>query len=599
MPAEVFSAEDMARYYSEKLEPMGISSVTGLKDALDQGKIDLEFKAALLVSPQRQAEILEANPDEVEIGGDKYKVAYEVDYSGKRFTAGIRIPAGKVVGLKEAPVLPSGRALNLGVTGKAESDYVRFSGDDFGEVKEKTRQFLIDEQWEGWRYSQGRPQNQPLENFDPLGKEPKLPEPHPFGTDPVSGEALLAQPAIAFQRSSYSGDTYEIRYFKSREEAGASREAFVARATELRAERVRAEERERLLAPTQQGLELAETDLQKIGYDYGSYGLDYEGKHVLDESLWEARRKLQNETGAASRILEDLRKKLDQALEYKRVRDEAAEKAENFIQENMSTCPLCSVGFKEGSCSNIEGHNIDAIDFEKDGEGYERSFTVLAEIKTDSGKLVAQLRVSSGQSRRGYSRGEVYLAKGDWMPEEERWQGEAFGDLFYEIKDYKTDPLKAVQRERERLQRDYQEALEAYQDSIRRAEQKVEEGESLKGKFHLGKDPKTQKDRWEAEVRRGSVKTKYIVARFSDLPESADQIFYFFETKVLVDNPNYRVVLVKLASPLPWEKPQPPELPDLPPEPPVEPKPEGPRTPATEEQLEALRERFGGGKKRK
>ena len=75
--------------------------------------------------------------------------------------------------------------------------------------------------------------------------------------------------------------------------------------------------------------------------------------------------------------------------------------------------------------------------------------------------------------------------------------------------------------------------------------------------------------------------------------------FYFFETKVLVDNPNYRVVLVKLASPLPWEKPQPPELPDLPPEPPVEPKPEGPRTPATEEQLEALRERFGGGKKRK
>jgi len=189
-----------------------------LEESLQEGKINLELNLDELVPPEVRQEILRGNPDSIDILGTNRRVEYRYDDWNKKSIAAIKIPAADVLKLTEMPTLPSGRSITFEVISKEGETYTLFSGTNLQELKQKSRQFLIKEQWDEWRYSGKAPQEQHLENFDPLGTLPNLPEPVQFGFDPETGEPLFAFPALTVEPS-YYGNKYSIRYFPSREEA--------------------------------------------------------------------------------------------------------------------------------------------------------------------------------------------------------------------------------------------------------------------------------------------------------------------------------------------------------------------------------------------
>ena len=585
-----FSSENLKTFYIERLG--SISSKQELEAALREGKINLELDINELCSPERREEILRGNPDSIDILGVSRRVEYRYDDWNKKFTAAIKIPTSDVLKLTETPTLPSGRSITFEVVSKEGETYTQFSGTDLQELKQKSRQFLIKKQWDEWRYSGKAPQEQRLENFDPLGALPNLPEPVQFGSDPETGEPILAFPAITIETSYYSGNKYSIKYFSSREEAEQAQAKVLEVVEKAKAEQRKKEERERLLAPARELLQKVKTDFSAIGYDYGDYGLSFSDKDDISDKLWQAERKIESDTKEAMGMLQEIDGRLRQALDYKEQRRLAKEKADAAVSEHYAICPLCGRPLENGECTNSE-HDAERIDFALDEEGNETGPAILSQISTDQGKIVAQLRVSHGESRRRYQRyrGDVYLVMGSDI--ENGWQGEPFESLKFEnfnkiltpeqVEEKRTK-LEAMRQERERA-----EARARYQEELEYAKQQVEQGYWKMGKFTKGTHPKTGEEQWELTLKSKGLVIKYVVDRWSRQPTAEDAVYFYSEGKTIVDTRGFRLILVRLENPFPEDKSEEPE-----PEPPsVSVQPESIPQSLLETSLEKLKKKWG------
>lgn len=552
-----FSTENLKTFYTERLGT--ISSRKELEAALQKGEVNLELNLDELVPPERREEILRGNPDTIEILGVSRQVQYGHDDWNKKFTATIKIPAADILKLKEASVLPSGRTLTFEVISKEGENYPQFSGAHLDELKQKSRQLLIKKQWDEWRYSEKAPQEQRLENFDPSGDLPNLPEPVIFGNDPETGEPLSAFPAITVESSYYGGNKYSIKYFSSREEAEQAQAKVLEIIERTKTEQRKKEERERLLAPARELLQKVKNNFSTIDYDYEDYGLSYSDKSDIYDKLWQAERKLESDTKEAMEILQEIDGRITKALDYKGQRRLAKEKADAAISEHYSVCPLCNQPF-QGECTNSE-HDAERIDFELDNEGQESGPAILSQITTDQNKIIAQMRVSHGEGRRKYRRyrGDVYVVHGLDL-EGDGWQGEPFESLKFEDFGKVLAPgqveEKRARLEAARKEKELEEARARYQEELEYAKLQVEQGYWKKGKFTKGIHPKSGEGQWELTLKSKGLVVKYVVDRWSRQPTAEDQTYFYSEGKTIVDARSFRLILVRLENPFPEDKPE-------------------------------------------
>ncbi len=83
---------------------------------------------------------------------------------------------------------------------------------------------------------------------------------------------------------------------------------------------------------------------------------------------------------------------------------------------------------------------------------------------------------------------------------------------------------------------------------------------------------------------------KYVVNRWSRQPTSENLNYFYSEGKTLIDSSNFRLILVRLESPFPEDKPEEPEKPATPSK--ISAQPETP-SPALQKSLEALKKKWG------
>jgi len=158
----------------------------------------------------------------------------------------------------------------------------------------------------------------------------------------------------------------------------------------------------------------------------------------------------------------------------------------------------------------------------------------------------------------------VYLVKGSDI-EEHSWQGEPFESLKFEDfgkiltpeqVEEKRAKLEAMRQERKRA-----EKLARYQKELEYAKQQVEHGYWKSGKFIKGVHPKTGEEQWELTLKGKGLVIKYIVDRWSRQPTAEDAVYFYSEGKMIVDTRGFRLILVRLESPFPEDKPEEPETP--------------------------------------
>ncbi len=559
-----FSNENLKTFYTERLGT--ISSRKELEAALQEEKINLELKIDDFVSPECREEILRNNPDTIEIAGTEHKVQYSYDDWNKKFIASVKIPAANILKLTEMPTLPSGRNITFEIVSKEGENYVQFSGDNLEELRQESRQLLIEKQWDEWRYSKEAPQKQYLEKFDLFGELPSLPEPVKFGIDPETNEPIFAFPAIIVEPCyyNYNYNEYFIKYFSSYEEAKLLQANFLKIVEEAKIEQRKKEEKERLLALTRDLFSKVKSNFNNVSYDYGNYGLSYSDRDDIENKLWQAERKIKSETKEALEILQELDTRITQALDYKEKRMIAKEKVEIAIAEHYSVCPLCDKQLENDKCSNSE-HDVERVDFEFNEEGEEIGPVILSQIITDQGKIVAQLRVSHGEGKKPYRRycGDVYIMRGSDI-EENGWQGELFESLKFEdfnkILTMEQAEEKRARLEAERQEREFAEAQACYQKDLEYAKQQVEQGYWKRGKFTKSTHPKTGEEQWEYTLKNKGLVVKYVVDRWSRQPTTEGLVYFYSEEKTLVDTRSFRLILVYLKDPFPEDEPKKPEV---------------------------------------
>ncbi|MBP8961213.1 hypothetical protein KBG31_03255 [Patescibacteria group bacterium] len=427
-----FSEEDLVQLYIARLQGAGVSSAAALNRAVEEGEVGISFDISEIIPPEKQQEIINNNPDSVEIGERKYGVTYAYDPYYKRHTASIIVPVEKIFEIEEVPALPSGRTLVVKVT---DSAYERFSGENIEALKASAEDYVLSRQWETFRYSSDAPREQQLRDFDPVtGMVPELPEPVRFGTNPRTHEPAMAYAALTYRRPYWSSDTaYSITYYKTQAEAQKAQEQALAQIETAREEKRKEDERQRWLPTAKAAFSEVENMYYQIEPDYFSLGLTWNELDDLRRGIANLQYEIEGDPKSVLEKIAEIRNRLAAAFEIKERRDGVARRVEELIAEKYSVCPLCGRDLSEGFCQNSE-HNVETVRFDVDEYGYITGPVKLSQIKviteTEGEKIVARLMCSAGTGRR-YHRGDVYLEKGYDLGYGERWDGQT-GDVVFE-----------------------------------------------------------------------------------------------------------------------------------------------------------------------
>ncbi|NQU99961.1 MAG: hypothetical protein HQ538_04435, partial [Parcubacteria group bacterium] len=210
------SQEILKEHYAAIFKKADISSVDDLNRAVSEGKInigDLQLDPEKIIPEEEREKIERDNPDSIKVGEKSYEVKYKQNHRGQ-LSARVEMSFEEVLKINESPKLPSDRELIMDVVAEGSS-YAEFSGTDLEDIKEKSRQYLINEQWSNFKPSQGETGFEPIRNFNPLSEIPELPESIQFGEDPVTSEPLFAYPFFKLDWR----NSLVVEYGKSKEEA--------------------------------------------------------------------------------------------------------------------------------------------------------------------------------------------------------------------------------------------------------------------------------------------------------------------------------------------------------------------------------------------
>ena len=440
----------LIQFYRQQLGK--ISSVREFSAALEKGTISapaLELDPDKIIPPQVQEEIRRNNPDTIILEGDSYEVEYYHSYDG--FVAAVKIPLDAIRLLNQEPRLPSGREIKLIVVDSQGKSV--FSGVNLEELKQKALQHIQNKLFRQW---DSCPAPQELKNFDLTEELPNLPPPIQYGNDPLTGKPFLAYPAVR-KAEEWGREVYRIEYFPSAEaaqEAQAEVEELMAQA---RARKQLGQERKIYLSQAKGLLAKAEALLREIDSNFSDFrtlGVNYSYLAELKSEVERARSQLESSPKKAYESLEKLIAELKKIHERKRQREKYLQIARDKIAETYANCPLCKgkmerVG-KGLRCSNVEEHRAqeNRIAFQKikvydAGEFYEDDTdTVLSQLETDEGKIIAQLvYLVEGWDRCGLI---VVRTWEDGDPEAGFWDGkEPFNEInLYDLGRLTSNPRR-------------------------------------------------------------------------------------------------------------------------------------------------------------
>ena len=191
-----FEPSELKEIYRMLLEANG--NAHSIRD-LERKKINLRFSLNELVPEEVQERIRENTPDTVTVNGKEYSVKYDV--GGDR--AGIVMAKEEICRLDTMPTLPSGRPLTI--VPESDSSYGTIfreeTEEQFASFKEQMYHSYINTQWRAWDAKRTPPPD-----FDPMDRAFELPSPEVYGTDPISGEDLLAYPFLVHEYGEYRLD---------------------------------------------------------------------------------------------------------------------------------------------------------------------------------------------------------------------------------------------------------------------------------------------------------------------------------------------------------------------------------------------------------
>lgn len=216
-----FNEDDLVRIYKERLGNLG--SFEEVKRAMSEGKIDMRLRRSDFISEDLVSEVMKKYPDEVEIGGEKYKVRYSQigPDESKIFSIDVEVPAEKVFKDLRLPDMFLGKTVRVCLSIDGITKRNKFNASDIFEIKEEAKRLLITKQWEKLlenRSRQGESLRTPitLKNGQTVVE---LPNGIEYGVDPETGKKLLSVPVVTRGRNYFFGDGYFIQHFPTKEEA--------------------------------------------------------------------------------------------------------------------------------------------------------------------------------------------------------------------------------------------------------------------------------------------------------------------------------------------------------------------------------------------
>ena len=309
------ATQQLAEMYRARLG--SISSRAALETAITAGEFDVQIQLNEYVTPEVQQNILTDNPDTITLNGISYQLRYSnIEVSGNPFPIQVSIPLDQVILLQDMPRVPSGRPIRVNVIDKIGSPFHQFAGTDIASLKKRSRDLLVNAQWNEWvRIHSARI----LDNFNILTDEVDLPVEVEYTKDPLSGEMLLAYPALRVTYDTWSSSNqYSIAYFPSREQA---EEARIKTETHKQSELAKKEIELAAIERIAQAKSLAEevgVMLREItDANYLAFGFDQYDYDMLKRSVKYASDRTELDSKGALRELTELKAKLLRAHEIK------------------------------------------------------------------------------------------------------------------------------------------------------------------------------------------------------------------------------------------------------------------------------------------
>lgn len=333
------SSTQLAEIYKQRLG--AFASRKELAAALEAGQVDLALNLDEYIPAETREQILRDNPDAIQIGDKDYALSYaDSGWGSDRFTVKIRVPASGIFAVQEMPQIPSGRAITIEIVDKEGSTYGQFSGKDLEELKKKSRDYLIRQQYDTWRYSQqSTALEQRIDQFDPTTSEnPAMPEKVAFGTDPETGEPIYAYPAMSVEQSYYSGNRYSIKFYPTEQEAQQAQAKVEDVRTQAREKQRIEQERTELLPVVRTQYTEVQSMLGGITYsNYEAQGFTYDEYRMMNDQLRQASYRIDQDPRAAQQALNEIQEKVRAKQQARVEQQQQLEAALQTVQPRLDT----------------------------------------------------------------------------------------------------------------------------------------------------------------------------------------------------------------------------------------------------------------------
>lgn len=484
----VFTREGLKQWIAKRLE--GARRLEDVEKPLNLLLLPLDAKLIDLVEAE--------NPKKVEVLGEMKEVSYTITPPQICFDSDF-FKSNKWLDLLDQVVLPSGRLVQVRVAIDWSSYDVQT---DLKKLKSNLTAFANAAQWSNWNDKPEIPVPVPAD------AETVLPEITTaiYGQCVISGKNLVAYGTVSYSHSFYSGSSFSVKWFKSQEEAEATRKKTVEA---FEAEQLRLAEQQQVEAEKKK----AEKHMASIARHH------YESREKCSSETWPLLCDLRNSYAPKEfEKLKEYNKKTEAVIaqveadisEFNRKKELELQKREQLseiLRRDYAQCPICNNPIQveidvpptesdEGTCfcdclqSGYEKHGIcDAVHADtvntkitQQLSGIRGNITVAAIQQThQADKLIAEVVAyykwgSMNVRFRTYQ--QNFELDGPEIETKFVWKKP--GEL-----ELKLAELKQIR--------------DQYNYDRERAEAQVTDDEALKLIFQEGKHPKTSEAQIEAE----------------------------------------------------------------------------------------------------
>lgn len=533
---KILSRQEWEQWLAERLQgAISVATIPDL-DSLRLPPLDQEIVNL----------IMQENPDTIEVLGQTCKVEYvgmsdvprlRIDFRGEQANDWQKLP--------DEIRLPGGREV---VVYSAVDGYRYYIDAKSAQFKAKVRECLNQGLWDNWR---DRPT---ITAPDMASQDACLPEiaSAQYGVCVVTGEPLIAFGITSPSR--YWGSDpiqWKAEWFRTRSEAEKRLES-----AKVEFDRFKAEEREkREREEARKAAEAAQAKMSEL-YEKYYHGSEVKLESGVREKLYSRRyaylppssAELKQWTAETNAVIAEVEVAVAEAdrikAEEEARRAKAAEILLGIIRSHYSICQLCGQKIEwviESAQQAITDGSF-PLDNTHTCPLHEHAVVHAIQAGINSPVMVRVARLDADVICRSTIAGEpvvslaVFKKWGNWNA----WLvvdrdvlvksgGLAFEQVWKQPSGLEIK-LFGLKREQE-----------SYEGNLASAVEAAASGYALRLQFHRGKNPKTDKDQWEA----GSKHDKYVLDQRSAVEPTPGRWYYCRQVRVLVETPAFRLTVVE------------------------------------------------------